>query len=56
MAEPDAITLLLKASFSDPSAHHLEAGKRIVRELGCISLAVDHAGALIQAGNCDINI
>ena len=55
MAEQDAITLLLKASFLDPSAQHLEAGKRIVRELGCIPLAVDHAGAYIQAGRCDIN-
>jgi hypothetical protein len=55
MAEPDAIALLLKASFLDPSALHLEAGKRIVRELGYIPLAVDHAGAYIQAGRCDIN-
>jgi Tetratricopeptide repeat len=55
MAESDAITLLLTASFLDPSAQHLEAGKRIVRELGCIPLAVDHAGAYIQAGRCDIN-
>ena len=55
MAEPDAIMLLLKASFLDPSAQYLEAGKRIVRELGCIPLAVDHAGAYIQAGRCDIN-
>ena len=31
MAEPDAIALLLKASFLDPSAQHLEVGERIVR-------------------------
>src|SRR5882757_4725047 len=55
MEESDAITLLLKASFLEPSTHHLEAAKRIVTELGCIPLAVDHAGAYIQAGRCDIN-
>ena len=55
MEEPDAIALLLKASFLDASAQHLQAARRIVTELGCIPLAVDHAGAYIQAGRCGIN-
>ena len=55
MEEPDAITLLLKASCLDALPEHLQAAKKIVIELGCIPLAVDHAGAYIQAGNCDIN-
>jgi tetratricopeptide (TPR) repeat protein len=56
MEESDAVTLLLKASFLDASAHqHLQVAKRIVTELGCIPLAVDHAGAYIQAGRCSIN-
>jgi uncharacterized protein (DUF2164 family) len=55
MEEPDAIALLLKASFLDASAQHLQAARKIVTELGCIPLAVDHAGAYIQAGRCDIN-
>src|SRR5882757_1832422 len=55
MEESDAITLLLQASFLEPLTQHLEAAKGIVTELGCIPLAVDHAGAYIQAGRCDIN-
>src|SRR5271168_2693775 len=55
MEEPDAIDLLLKASCLDPLPEHLQAAKQIVTELGCIPLAVDHAGAYIEAGKCDIN-
>ena len=55
MEESDAVILLLKASCLDPVAEHLQAAKRIVMELGCIPLAVDHAGAYIEAGRCDIN-
>ena len=55
MEESDAITLLLKASFLDASVQNLQAAKRIVTELGCIPLAVDHIGAYLQAGRCDIN-
>ena len=55
MEEPDAIALLLKASHLAPLPEHLEAATKIVVELGCILLAVDHAGAYIEAGKCDIN-
>jgi len=55
MEEPDATVLLLKASCLDPLPEHLQAAKKIVNELGCIPLAVDHAGAYIEAGKCDIN-
>ena len=55
MEEADAITLLLKASLLDTSAEHQQAAKNIVNELGCIPLAIDHAGAYIEAGKCDIN-
>ena len=54
MEESDAITLLLRASDLEPSAKHLQAAKDIVAELGCIPLAVNHAGAYIEAGKCDI--
>ena len=55
MEELDAITLLLKAACLDPLPEHIQAAKEIVTELGCIPLAVDHAGAYIEAGRCDIN-
>ena len=55
MEEADAITLLLKASCLDASAEHLQAAKNIVTSLGCMPLAVDQAGAYIEAGKCDIN-
>jgi len=54
MEESDAITLLLRSSCLDPVSEHQQAAKRIVNELGCIPLAVDHAGAYIEAGKCDI--
>ena len=55
MEEADAITLLLKASCLKPLPEHLEVSKKIVTELGCIPLAIDHAGAYIDAGRCDID-
>ena len=55
MEEADAITLLLKASRLDASARHIEVAKNIVTELGCMPLAVDHAGAYIDAGRCSID-
>ena len=51
----DAITLLLKASCLGAVAGHLQAANDIVNELGCIPLAVNHAGAYIEAGKCGIN-
>ena len=55
MEEADAIALLLKASCLDPLPEHLEISKEIVNELGCIPLAIDQAGAYIEAGKCDID-
>ena len=55
MEEADAITLLLKASYLNASAEHIEIAKNIVAELGCISLAINQAGAYIEAGRCSID-
>ena len=55
MEEADAITLLFRASCLDPLPEHLEDAKKIVNELYCIPLAIDHAGAYIEAGKCDID-
>ena len=55
MWEADAITLLLKASHLDSLPEHLEVSKKIVTELCCIPLAINHAGAYIEAGKCDID-
>ena len=55
MEVADAITLLLKASHLDASARHIQVAKNIVTELGCMPLAVDHAGAYIDAGRCPID-
>ena len=55
MEEADAITLLLNASCLMASAGHIEVAKQIVAELGFMPLAVDHAGAYIEAGKCSID-
>jgi hypothetical protein len=55
MDEADAITLLLKASGLDSLPEHLEVSKKIVTELYCIPLAIDHAGACIESGRCYID-
>ena len=55
MEEADAITLLLKASHLDASAEHIEVAKDIVTELGYMPLAVNQAGAYIEAGRCSIH-
>ena len=54
MEELDAITLLLRTSCLNAVAEYLQAAKEIVTELGCIPLSVNHAGAYIEAGKCDI--
>ena len=55
MEESDAITLLLRVSNLSSSAEHIQAAKGIVAKLGYIPLAIDQAGAYIEAGKCDIN-
>ena len=55
MEEADAITLLLKSSHLAALPEHLEVAKKIVAELCCIPLAINHAGAYIEAGRCDID-
>ena len=55
MEEADAVTLLLKAGCLAASARHVKVAKKIVTELGCLPLAVDHAGAYIEAGRCSID-
>ena len=55
MEELDAISLLLKASHIDALPEHLKTAERPIIELGCIMLAVEHAGAYIYAGNSTIN-
>ena len=55
MEEADAITLLFRASCLDPLPEHLEDAKKIVNQLYCIPLAIDHAGAYIEAGKCGID-
>ena len=55
MEEADAVTLFLKASCLDASAKHLQAARSIVISLGCMPLAVDQAGAYVEAGKCDID-
>ena len=55
MEEADAISLLLKACYLDASAKHIEAAKDIVTELGCMPLAINQAGAYIEAGRCSID-
>ena len=52
MEELDAITLLLRASCLNSLDEHIEP---FVVKLGCIPLAVDHAGAYIAAGKCNIS-
>ena len=51
MEESDAITLLLRASCLDAVGGHVQAAKDIVNELGCIPLAINHAGAYIEVVN-----
>ena len=55
MEEDDAISLLLKASCLDPLPEYLAVSKKIVTELCCIPLAINHAGAYIEAEKCNID-
>ena len=51
MEEDDAIELLLKASCLDPSLMEFQTeASKIVRELFCLPLAIDQAGAYIASG------
>jgi hypothetical protein len=54
MVELEAIDLLLKTSCLDLTEQHTLAAQKIVAELGYIPLAINHAGAYIEAGKCDI--
>ena len=56
MEEEDAISLLLKSSSMDEhSTEWREAARPIVKELCCLPLALDQAGAAIAAGLCSID-
>ena len=56
MAEADAILLLLKASHLTEQSENVHTiAWQIVNELCCFSLAVDQAGAFIEAGLCSID-
>ena len=51
MEENDAIDLLLKASYLDPTVMEFQAeASKIVKEFFCLPLAVDQAGAYIASG------
>jgi len=51
MEENDAIELLLKATYLDPSSVEFQAeASKIVKELFCLPLAIDQAGAYIASG------
>ena len=56
MSDEEAISLLLKAShLTELSEHVFSIAQQIVRELCCLPLAVDQAGASIEAGLCSID-
>jgi tetratricopeptide (TPR) repeat protein len=55
MEEDDAIDLFLRAAFLDESSTALRLHARnIVKELSCLALAVDQAGAVIASGFCGV--
>ena len=55
MEENDAIELLLKASFLDPCSMKFQnEASKIVKELCCLPLAIDQAGAYIGSGATSI--
>ena len=56
MDEEDAILLLLKASHLTEQLENVHSiAQRIVDELCCLPLAIDQAGACIEAGLCSID-
>src|SRR5882762_1701473 len=56
MEEEEAVSLLLKSSLVDECCTELrEAARPIVRELCCLPLALDQAGATIRSGLCNID-
>jgi len=56
MAEEDAILLLLKAShITEQSENVCSIAQQIVNKLCCLPLAIDQAGASIEAGLCRID-
>ena len=56
MEEEDAISLLLKSSrIGDSSIPERQAARSIVKELCCLPLAVDQAGAAIASGLCNVD-
>ena len=56
MAEKEAISLLMKASHLAELPENVHGiAQQIVNELCCLPLAVDQAGASIEAGLCSIN-
>ena len=56
MAEKDAISLLMKAShLAELPEHVYSTAQQIVNELCCLPLAIDQAGASIEAGLCSID-
>ena len=55
MAEKEAISLLLKAShLYEPPENIYRIAQQMVNELCCLPLAVDQAGASMEAGLCSI--
>ena len=56
MAEKEAISLLVKAShITELPENVYSVAQQIVNELCCLPLAVDQAGASIEAGLCSID-
>ena len=56
MEEEDAILLLLRSSrLGETSTQAKEAARPIVKELCCLPLAIDQAGAAIMSGLCSID-
>ena len=56
MAETEAVDLLLNAArLSDSPEKYKDSANSIAKELGCLALAIDQAGAYIANGQCSIH-